>query len=66
VKKVMRNDDLMLDIHIADKNWNCYNTVLEKYESTYGFNDYSLKYARTLANMCSMYNGNDADILNAM
>ena len=66
VKKVMGNDDLMLDVHIADKNWNCYNAVLEKYESTYGFNDYSLKYARTLANMCSMYNGNDADILNAM
>ena len=66
VKKVMGNDDLMLDVHIADKNWNCYNAVLEKYESTYGFNDYSLKYALTLANMCSMYNGNDADILNAM
>lgn len=66
VNKVMGSDDLLLNIHISEKNWPCYNAVLAKYESTYGFNDYSLKYARTLANMCSLYNGEDADILNAM
>lgn len=66
VNKVMGSDDLLLNIHISEKNWSCYNAVLAKYESTYGFNDYSLKYARTLANMCSLYNGEDADILNAM
>lgn len=66
VKKVMNSDDLLLNVHIPEKNWPCYNAVLEKYQTTYGFNDYSLKYARTLANMCSLYNGNDADILKAM
>lgn len=66
VKKVMGSDDLLLGMTIEDKNWPCYNAVLAKYESTYGFNDYSLKYARTLANMCSMYNGADEDILRAM
>ena len=66
VKKVMGNDNTLLQIHITEKNWPCYNAALEKYESTYGFNDYSLKYARTLANMCSLYNGDDADIINAM
>ena len=62
----MGNDNTLLQIHITEKNWPCYNAALEKYESTYGFNDYSLKYARTLANMCSLYNGDDADIINAM
>ncbi len=66
VKKVMGSDDLLLNTYIEEKNWPCYNAVLAKYESTYGFNDYSLKYARTLANMCSLYNGEDADILKAM
>ena len=66
VKKVMGSDDLLLNTYFEEKNWPCYNAVLAKYESTYGFNDYSLKYARTLANMCSLYNGEDADILKAM
>ena len=64
-KKVMGNDDTLLQMHIVE-NWPCYNAALEKYESQYGFTEYSLKYARTLANMCSLYNGNDADIINAM
>ena len=65
-KKVMGNDDTLLQMHIVEKNWPCYKAALEKYESQYGFTEYSLKYARTLANMCSLYNGNDADIINAM
>ena len=66
VKKVMKNDDTLLNLHFAEKNWPCYNAVLEKYQSTYGFNDYSLKYARTLANMCTLYKGDVQDIINAM
>ena len=66
VKKVMKNDDTLLNLHFAEKNWPCYNAVLEKYQSTYGFNDYSLKYARTLANMCTLYKGDAQDIINAM
>ena len=66
VKKVMKNDDTMLKLHFAEKNWPCYNAVLEKYQSTYGFNDYSMKYARTLANMCTLYKGDVQDIINAM
>ena len=65
-KKVMGKDDTLLDIHIVEKNWPCYNAVLDKYQSMYEFTDYSLKYARTLANMCSLYNGKVEDILNAM
>ena len=65
-KKVMGNEDTLLKTHIVEKNWPCYKAALDKYESTYGFTEYSLKYARTLANMCSLYNGNDADIINAM
>ncbi|CBK22108.2 uncharacterized protein [Blastocystis hominis] len=66
VRKVMKNDDTMLKLHFAEKNWPCYNAVLEKYQSTYGFNDYSMKYARTLANMCTLYKGDVQDIINAM
>ena len=66
VKKVMKNDDTLLKLHFAEKNWPCYNAVLEKYQSTYGFNDYSMKYARTLANMCTLYKGDVQDIINAM
>ena len=66
VKKVMKNDDTLLNLHFAEKNWPCYNAVLEKYQKTYGFNDYSLKYARTLANMCTLYKGDAQDIINAM
>ena len=66
VKKVMKNDDTLLNLHFAEKNWPCYNAVLEKYQKTYGFNDYSLKYARTLANMCTLYKGDVQDIINAM
>ena len=66
VKKVMKNDDTLLNLHFAEKNWPCYNAVLEKYQNTYGFNDYSLKYARTLANMCTLYKGDAQDIINAM
>ena len=66
VRKVMKNDDTLLKLHFAEKNWPCYNAVLEKYQSTYGFNDYSMKYARTLANMCTLYKGDVQDIINAM
>lgn len=65
-KKVMGSEDTLLKTHIVEKNWPCYEAALNKYETTYGFTEYSLKYARTLANMCSLYNGNDADIINAM
>ena len=66
VKKVMKNEDTLLNLHFAEKNWPCYNAVLEKYQKTYGFNDYSLKYARTLANMCTLYKGDVQDIVDAM
>ena len=66
VRKVMKNDDTLLNLYFAEKNWPCYNAVLEKYQSTYGFNDYSMKYARTLANMCTLYKGDVQDIINAM
>lgn len=65
-KKVMGSEDTLLKTHIVEKNWPCYEAALNKYETNYGFTEYSLKYARTLANMCSLYNGNDADIINAM
>lgn len=66
VKKVMKKDDTLLKLHFAEKNWPCYHAVLDKYQSTYGFNEYSLKYARTLANMCTLYKGDAQDIVNAM
>ena len=65
-KKVMGKDDTMLDTYISKKNWPCYNAVLDKYQSMYEFTDYSLQYARTLANICSLYKGKVEDILNAM
>ena len=66
VQKVMKKDDLLLDQYFEEKNWPCYQAVLDKYQSTYGFNEYSMKYGRTLANMCTLYKGDKQDILNAM
>ena len=66
VQKIMKKEDLLLNQYFEEKNWPCYQALLDKYQSTYGFNEYSIKYGRTLANMCTLYQGDVQDILNAM
>ncbi|KAK8811372.1 hypothetical protein WA158_003106 [Blastocystis sp. Blastoise] len=58
--------DLLMSYPINHINWKCYGPLVDKYQTTYGFNDYSLKYAHALAALCNTINGDGHEILNLM